>query len=245
MRFKGVIISIGLVLAAISMPLVGVYAQQHDEATHNQSGSAGGENTPKFGCKPGETLCIANQYSVASERLITMTPPQYEVQKTKQEVTYSVATRGTLTADINEFKRLANETLNDTRGWTRMGVTFKEVATGGQFTLNLSSASEMTSFSANGCDNTYSCVVGRNVVINQDRWLGATPAWNQGGGTLRDYRHMVINHETGHWLGLGHANCSVPGQPAPVMQQQSMSLQGCTFNPWPLDTELKAPTLGL
>ncbi|HVW34925.1 MAG TPA: DUF3152 domain-containing protein, partial [Acidimicrobiia bacterium] len=55
--------------------------------------------------------------------------------------------------------------------------------------------------------------------------------------TLAEYRAMVVNHETGHWLGFGHAFCSGPGQPAPVMQQQSMSLQGCAFNSWPLPSE--------
>ena len=55
---------------------------------------------------------------------------------------------------------------------------------------------------------------------------------------MRDYRHMVVNHEMGHWLGSGHQYCGGIGQPAPVMQQQSIDLQGCAFNPWPLDWEL-------
>lgn len=76
------------------------------------------------------------------------------------------------------------------------------------------------------------------MIINEDRWLGATPAWNDAGGSLRDYRHMVINHETGHWLGFSHSYCGGPGQLAPVMQQQSISLQGCKFNPWPLTSEI-------
>ena len=51
---------------------------------------------------------------------------------------------------------------------------------------------------------------------------------------------MVINHETGHWLGLGHAYCSGPGQLAPIMQQQSIDMQGCQINSWPLPWELDA-----
>jgi hypothetical protein len=159
-------------------------------------------------------------------------------------VTYSVTSRGVVTANMAEFRAQANATLNDGRGWSRLGVAFEEVASGGMFTLVLSEASQMTSFSP-GCGSEYSCRAGRYVIINQDRWLGATASWNQAGGSLRDYRHMVINHETGHWLGHDHAVCGGVGQPAPVMQQQSISLEGCTFNPWPTAGELWSTQLGI
>lgn len=162
----------------------------------------------------------------------------------KVTVTYSVSTKGSILADINEFRQQANATFNDARGWARMGVFFQEVPTGGQFTLVLSEASQLPSYSS-GCSAEYSCNVGRYVIINQDRWLGATSSWNAAGGSLRDYRHMVINHETGHWLGHGHKNCGGPGQAAPVMQQQSIDLQGCTFNPWPAASELSSTRLGI
>lgn len=170
---------------------------------------------------------------------------QAAANSSTQTVTYSVITRGVIAADISVFKADANETLNDSRGWARMGVRFQEVASGGMFTLVLSEASQMTTFSATGCDTQYSCNVGRYVVINQDRWQGATPSWNNAGGSLRDYRHMVVNHETGHWLGHGHAHCSAAGQPAQVMQQQSINLEGCKFNPWPTASELWSTTLGI
>ena len=71
------------------------------------------------------------------------------------------------------------------------------------------------------------------MVINQTRWRHASPAWNAAGRSLRDYRHMVVNHEVGHWLGLGHSGCPGAGKPAPVMMQQSKGRDGCTFNPFP------------
>lgn len=163
---------------------------------------------------------------------------------TKMTVTYDVSTRGRVTASLAEFKLQANQTLSDGRGWARMNVAFKEVASGGQFTLVLSEASQLPSFSP-GCSADYSCRAGRYVVINQDRWMGATPSWNKAGGSLRDYRHMVVNHETGHWLGHGHTSCSGSGKPASVMQQQSIDLQGCKFNPWPLASELWSSQLGI
>ena len=158
-------------------------------------------------------------------------------------VTYDVSTRGAVYASLAEFKLQANQTLNDSRGWARINVRFIEVASGGQFSLVLATAGEVGAVP--GCGSDYSCRSGRYVLINQDRWMGATASWNTAGGSLRDYRHMVVNHETGHWLGHGHSSCGGAGQPAPVMQQQSISLQGCSFNPWPLASELNSTQLGI
>ena len=159
-------------------------------------------------------------------------------------VTYSVTTKGAVTANLAEFKQQANVTLNDGRGWARLGVRFQEVESGGNFTLVLAEANQLPTFSS-GCSAEYSCRAGRYVIINQDRWMGATPSWNSAGGSLRDYRHMVVNHETGHWLGHDHQSCGGAGQQAPVMQQQSIGLQGCQFNAWPLATELWSTQLGI
>lgn len=163
---------------------------------------------------------------------------------TTMTVTYDVTTKGAVYASLSEFKLQANQTLNDGRGWARMNVKFVEVASDGMFTLVLSEASQLPTFSS-GCNAEYSCRAGRYVIINQDRWMGATPSWNNVGGSLRDYRHMVVNHETGHWLGHGHANCSGAGQRAAVMQQQSIDLQGCSFNAWPTASELWSTQLGI
>lgn len=181
----------------------------------------------------------AERAAAAAAGMRAVTPGQ------KITVTYDVSTKGVITASLAEFRQQANQTLNDARGWSRMGVVFKEVASGGQFTLVLSEASQVPSFSPGGCDAQYSCRAGRYVIINQDRWMGATTSWNSAGGALRDYRHMVVNHETGHWLGHGHQACGGAGQAAPVMQQQSISLQGCTFNAWPLASELWSTQLGI
>lgn len=152
----------------------------------------------------------------------------------RRRVTYSVATRGRITASVAVFRRLAQETFADPRGWRAGGVQFRRVRRGGDFTLVLAAAGTLPSFSS-GCSTQWSCRVGRHVVINQTRWTQASPAWNAAGRSLRDYRHMVVNHETGHWLGLGHASCS--GGRAPVMMQQSKGTGGCRFNPWPLERE--------
>lgn len=159
-------------------------------------------------------------------------------------VTYAIGTKGATSSDLNVFAAQVNQTLNDSRGWARLGVSFQQVQRDGSFSLILSEASQVPSFSS-ACDTEWSCRVGSSVIINDNRWGGASDAWNASGGSLRDYRHMVVNHEVGHWLGHGHLNCPAAGQTAPLMQQQSISLQGCAFNPWPLEAELWSTQLGI
>lgn len=149
-------------------------------------------------------------------------------------VTYSVTWDGYLWGDFNQFSKFADEVLHDWNGWPRAAIEFRQVPSGGDFTLVLAVPWALPNYDP-VCTVDWSCQAGRYVVINDARWVFGSPFWP---GPLDDYRRMVINHEVGHWLGLGHAYCSAPGAPAPVMQQQSMGMQGCATNPWPLQWEI-------
>ncbi len=155
----------------------------------------------------------------------------------RRTVTYRIETRGRITTSTREFARLAAQTYADPRGWRNAGVAFKRVSGRSDFSLVLAEASWLPRFSS-VCSVQWSCRAGRFVVINQTRWKYASPSWNAAGKRLRDYRHLVVNHETGHWLGHGHLGCPGPGRLAPVMMQQSKGLGGCRHNPWPLGGEL-------
>ncbi len=155
----------------------------------------------------------------------------------RRTVTYRVETRGKITASLATFKRQVAATYADPRGWRSAGVVFKRVAKGGTFSVVLAQASHVPRFSS-VCSAEWSCRVGRYVIINQTRWQQASPAWRAAKRPVREYRHMVVNHETGHWLGHGHRGCPGPGKLAPVMMQQSKGRDGCRFNPWPLRSEL-------
>ena len=161
----------------------------------------------------------------------------------RHTVTYRVETRGKIVADLATFRQQAQQTFDDPRGWRGSGVAFRRVTRGGAFVLVLSEASQVPTFSS-GCSAQWSCRVGNYVVINQLRWLHASPMWRQQKRSLRDYRHMVVNHETGHWLGHGHRYCPASGALAPVMQQQSKGLAGCRPNPWPTAAERRVPRFG-
>ncbi|HYH36367.1 MAG TPA: DUF3152 domain-containing protein [Candidatus Saccharimonadales bacterium] len=154
--------------------------------------------------------------------------------------TYCVHLKGVDGGQQAAFENKLRATLADSRGWSLGGrVSFTQVASGCNMRVWLAAADQVPGFGAI-CDSMWSCTVSPNVIINYDRWSGASPAWNAAGGSLDDYRSMVINHEVGHWLGFGHKSCGGSGQAAPVMQQQSIDLQGCTFNPWPLPSEAAA-----
>ena len=148
--------------------------------------------------------------------------------------TYVVRTRGAVTVPKTDFAAAVAEIYADRRGWIRGHDRFKRVASGGRFTVVLAQARYLPSYNSI-CSVRYSCRVGNNVIINQDRWKWGSRYFP---GTRAEYRQMVVNHETGHWLGNGHAYCRGNGQLAPVMQQQSKGMQGCKINSWPLPREL-------
>ncbi len=151
-------------------------------------------------------------------------------------LTYSLATRGDVGAEGASFGAVVAAVYADERGWLRSHRRFARVARGGDFTVVLAQASLVPTYSRS-CSALYSCRVGRDVILNVDRWRSGARAFP---GSLEQYRQMVLDHETGHWLGLGHASCPGRGRPAPVMQQQSKGMQGCTPNAWPLEGELAA-----
>lgn len=153
--------------------------------------------------------------------------------KAVKQYTYCIRAKNVGESELPGFTTKVHATLNDARGWSLDGqVAFNKVDSGCSMIIWLSAAADIPGFGAI-CDSTWSCAVRPNVIINHDRWTGASEAWNASGGSLDDYRSMVINHESGHYLGFGHRYCGGAGQLAPVMQQQSISLQGCSFSPWP------------
>lgn len=164
--------------------------------------------------------------------------PDYLVHKPiNRTVQYSIGVRGTLMLSEEAFKTRVQQILDDPRGWSRLGVKFELVASGGLFTVVLSEAAQVPSFGA-PCDTEYNCNVGNYVIVNENRWLQATAPWRDAGGSVANYQHLVINHELGHWLGHGHPACPAAGDAAPVMMQQSLDLGGCKFHAWPRDDEI-------
>jgi hypothetical protein len=136
--------------------------------------------------------------------------------------------------DTAAFAAFVESTYADPRGWASGGSWRMQRVGPGQpydfvVVLVTPGTREVLCGDA-GHDRFTNCRHGDQVVINADRWQQGVPDY---GATLTDYRQYAINHETGHRLGDGHELCPGPGQPAPVMQQQTLGLHGCVANAWP------------
>ncbi len=137
-----------------------------------------------------------------------------------------------LDVDRGAFARFVLTTLNDRRGWGRGGrLTFAR--TDGTPDMRVILASPTTS--AELCRplvtlGRVSCGTAGRAVLTYFRWVTGTPDY---GDDRTGYRRYLVNHEVGHLLGYRHEPCPGKGRRAPVMQQQTKGLKGCTKNSWP------------
>lgn len=140
--------------------------------------------------------------------------------------------------DGETFAQAVTATLGDPRSWGNGGrMSFQRVgaaeaaASQYEFKVTLVSPGSMERYCPGvGTGGYTSCRYGERAVINLARWATAVPDYQ---GDVATYRQYVVNHEVGHALGNGHQPCPGAGQVAPVMQQQTLGLEGCTKNAWP------------
>lgn len=152
------------------------------------------------------------------------------------------------------FAAMVDATLTNPKGWVHdPRYRFEHVAADDDATMRIQLSSVETTHAMCGHELAMetSCFysVGNRVLVNNARWIrGATPFQ----GDLGSYRQYLLNHEVGH--GIGYANhqpCGKEGELAPVMMQQTLSLNNsrlhsfdpsevypddnltCRYNPWP------------
>lgn len=157
-------------------------------------------------------------------------------------VRYRVDVEQGLGLDAQLFAEAVHRTLNDDRSWGHGGTKTFERVPGGEADFVITLASPGTTgvwCRKSGLDTTIdnvSCDSASTdrVMINAYRWSQGSATY--GADQMLAYRQMLINHEVGHRLGHGHVSCQTPGALAPIMQQQTKSLDinniRCKPNPW-------------
>lgn len=148
--------------------------------------------------------------------------------------TFVIEYEGGTTIDPTEFASYVEDTFADPRSWGAGGqMRFQRVDGSAPFDFRVAlvTPAHVESLCPGyGTEGYTSCRYGDRAVINLARWSVGVPFYD---GRLDDYRHYVINHEVGHYLGHGHEPCPGPGLLAPVMLQQTLEMDGCLVNPWP------------
>jgi len=149
-------------------------------------------------------------------------------------ITFQIAIEGGINGiDRTALAEFVRTTYGAPQGWASDGLwRFQQVGPGqdADFKLMLVTPATRDIICGGGYDRYTSCRIGDRVVLNVARWVHGIPNY---GASLAAYRQYMINHETGHRLGRGHELCPGPGQPAPVMQQQTLGLHGCSPYSWP------------
>lgn len=175
--------------------------------------------------------------SIRSTGTLVTVPPEGPPSGDPAGIGFAVEVERGVEIDRGAFARAVEGTLLDRRGWTGDGAYSLRRAGGEEAGFRVTLASPDTTdrlcapLQTNG---TYSCHQSGRAVLNAERWARGAEAY---GRDLPAYRRYMVNHEVGHALGQGHADCPGEGQRAPVMMQQTKGVGLCAPNPWPLASE--------
>jgi len=187
---------------------------------------------------PGATVVEVPQSAAGTLHLVGI--PELPARSTGRTVRFAIEIEDGLTIPDGEFAAAVTRVLVDARGWQAAdGVHFvavspAEVAAGTHTDVRVVLATPtLTAKLCAPLDTAMaqvSCWNGSRAVLNLQRWLRGAATYGQ---DLESYRTYLVNHEVGHGLGHRHAQCPTAGSPAPIMVQQTKSLDGCTAWPWP------------
>ncbi|GEB58735.1 hypothetical protein GCM10017674_48410 [Streptomyces gardneri] len=125
------------------------------------------------------------------------------------------------------------------RSWAAHGRgRFQLVSQNADFVIRIATPDTADALCARQGLNTHgelNCETADGVVVNLKRWMLGSPTF---AGEAAEYRHLIINHEVGHEIGIRqHMGCPGPGKPAPAMMQQIKGLNGCRSNAFPYDED--------
>jgi hypothetical protein len=187
---------------------------------------------------PGPTTVSVPQNGTGKIQVVAVPGPQSTAKG--RVVRYSVEVEQGLGVDEATVAATVRDVLLDKRGWQKEdGIRFVNVSpaqerAGAHVDIRVTLASPgltdrlcapLRTLSQVSCWNN-----GR-AVLNLRRWQLGDDSY---GDDVERYRIYQVNHEVGHGLGHQHRSCPAKGERAPIMVQQTLSLQGC--KPWPYPT---------
>jgi hypothetical protein len=198
------------------------------------TGVAEGEGRPTDAPEPPSEPAYVEQ----GEGTVTVVDGTSDVYGSGPLQRFVVEVEDGIEVDGDRFAAAVEKTLGDPRSWGADGrMSFQRVGAAEaeareyEFRVSLVSPGSMEVYCPGvGTGGYTSCRYGERAVINLARWETAVPDY---AGDIPTYRQYVVNHEVGHALGNGHEDCPGRGERAPVMEQQTLGLQGCTKNAWP------------
>lgn len=223
----------GLVLAAL------VSGCSAPAAGRSAVPAAGAASAPAPAPKPARQATPVTYPANGGNRWRIATGEPSSPQGTGRLLRYRVAVERDIQGlPVAGFAAEVTRTLNDPQGWTADGtLRLRRVGAdqAADFTIYLATPGTRDELCQDLADGYTSCRNGNRVVLNVARWVKGARGYGAG---LPTYRRYMVNHEVGHRLGHGHELCPGRGRPAPVMQQQTLGLHGCTANAMPyLDGE--------
>jgi hypothetical protein len=183
----------------------------------------------------GATSCDTGEED-APEGTVSVVPGDGSTAGSGPLRTFTIEVEDGLAIDGQCFAGEVQRILFDDRSWAGTGeVTWQRVDVDPDTRIVLASpatADELcVPFQTNGI---YSCTIEQErTVLNVNRWREGAEDFL----AIDEYRIYLINHEIGHALRHDHVGCPAAGLPAPVMMQQTKSVDSCVANPWPLRDE--------
>lgn len=206
-------------------------ADQVADSAATTSGEVDPTPTPGLGDRPVDELPASGPGTFTGA---LTGPVQFgPVEGAEVELQFSVAVEDDVGVDATELAAFVDQTLADPRSWGSDGrFSMTRVPSGGDFQLVVASPATTDQLCAPlQTIGQLSCAHDGVVAVNLIRWESGSLGWPT---DLETYRAWVVNHEVGHvLLGPTHQPCPGDGLVAPVMQQQSIDLDGCEPNPWP------------
>jgi hypothetical protein len=154
-----------------------------------------------------------------------------KLMKMSKTITFCVVVDPDVNYSLPEFTQQIQIYLADPEGWAGKGYDFvlkdpKDPKGNTDVVVHLSSPAGLRKA---GCDSKLNCAEmgGKHLRVNSVLWTRGGPKSKL---SLEDYRQYVVSHEMGHILGHDHEKCAGPGQPAPIMMQQTKGIGECSPN---------------